>query len=143
MTGEVKMFGPQRSAAGVYANVNVDTGVSQADPHRLIDLLFQRAQDLLATADAAIQSNDIAIKGESITKVIRILDEGLKAALNPEAGEIAENLQALYSYCMNRLLKANLDNDRTIIAEVRSLLSEVHEGWRGIAPTASNPIGTA
>lgn len=137
------MFGPQRNAASVYANVNVDTGVSQADPHRLIDLLFQRAQDLLVTADAAIVSNDIATKGESITKVIRILDEGLRAALNPEAGEIAQNLQALYDYCMNRLLKANLDNDRTIIKEVRSLLSEVHEGWRGIAPNSPTTVGTA
>lgn len=137
------MFGPQRSAASVYANVNVDTGVSQADPHRLIDLLFQRAQDLLVTADAAIVNNDIATKGESITKVIRILDEGLRAALNPEAGEIAQNLQALYDYCMNRLLKANLDNDRSIIGEVRSLLSEVHEGWRGIAPNNPTTVGTA
>lgn len=137
------MFGPQRNAVSVYANVNVDTGVSQADPHRLIDLLFQRAQDLLVTADAAIVSNDIATKGESITKVIRILDEGLRAALNPEAGEITQNLQALYDYCMNRLLRANLENDRAIIGEVRSLLSEVHDGWRGIAPNSPSTIGTA
>jgi len=137
------MFGPQRNAASVYANVNVDTGVSQADPHRLIDLLFQRAQDLLVTADAAMVGNDIATKGESITKVIRILDEGLRAALDPEAGEISQNLRALYDYCMNQLLKANLNNDRAIIKEVRSLLNEVHEGWRGIAPNSPTTVGTA
>jgi len=137
------MFGPQRNAASVYANVNLDTGVSQADPHRLIDLLFQRAQDLLAAADAAIVNQDIATKGESITKVIRILDEGLKAALNPEAGEIAQNLMNLYDYCMTRLLKANLDNDREIVEEVRALLNEVHEGWRGISPGAPRAVGTA
>ncbi|MFK7962771.1 MAG: flagellar export chaperone FliS [Burkholderiaceae bacterium] len=137
------MFGPQRNAASVYANVSVDTCVSQAEPHRLIDLLFQRAQDLLATADAAIVSKDIATKGESITKVLRILDEGLRAALNPEAGEISQNLRSLYDYCMSRLLKANIDNDREIIQEVRTLLGEVHAGWRGIAPNATSTVGTA
>lgn len=128
------MFGPQNNPASLYAKVNVDTGVSQADPHRLIDLLFERAQDLLAMADTAIANEDVATKGESLTKVIRILDEGLRAALDPSAGEIAENLHSLYSYCLNRLLAANRDNDRDAIQEVRNLLAEIHDGWKAIAP---------
>ena len=69
-----------------------------------------------------------------MTKVIRIIDEGLRAVLNPDAGEIADNLEALYSYCLNRILAANRDGDRAAIAEVRSILSEIHAGWRDIAP---------
>ena len=128
------MFGPQNNPATMYAKVNVDTGVSQADPHRLIDLLFERAQDLLAMADTAISNNDVATKGESLTKVIRILDEGLRAALDPSAGEIAENLHSLYTYCLNKLLVANRDSDRDAIHEVRKILREIHDGWKAIAP---------
>tara|TARA_R110002049_G_scaffold244107_2_gene418064 strand:+ start:88 stop:546 length:459 start_codon:yes stop_codon:yes gene_type:complete len=134
LTGNATMFGPQRTPANIYANVNADTSVSEASPHRLIDLLFERAQDLLARADGAMAAGQIAEKGEALTKVIRIIDEGLRAVLNPDAGEIADNLEALYSYCLNRILAANRDGDRAAIAEVRSILSEIHAGWRDIAP---------
>lgn len=137
------MFGSPRNPASIYAKVNVDTGVSQANPHQLIDLLFQRAQDLLATADTALINGDLAGKGESITKVIRILDEGLRAALDPAAGEIAQNLDALYGYCLNKLLEANRDNDHGAIAEVRSILAEIHSGWREIAPGKSPSMAAA
>ncbi|MGH1360174.1 MAG: flagellar export chaperone FliS [Burkholderiaceae bacterium] len=137
------MFGPQNNPASMYAKVNVDTGVSQADPHRLIDLLFQRAQDLLATADNAIATGDVATKGESLTKVIRILDEGLRAALDPSAGEIAENLHSLYTYCLNKLLVANRDSDVDAIEEVRKILAEIHDGWQAIAPGAAKPQAVA
>ncbi len=134
LTGIEKMFGPTRNAANAYANISADTSVSEADPHRLIDLLFQRAQELLNRADGAIVAGEIAEKGESLTKVIRIIDEGLRASLDPAAGEITTNLQALYAYCMTRILAANRDNDRSAIAEVRSILGEIHTGWKQIAP---------
>lgn len=132
------MFGKSHSPAQMYNQIHLDTGVSQADPHRLIMMLFDGADKLFIAADSAMQSGDIAAKGEAISRAIRIIDEGLRAVLDPQGGEIADNLRLLYDYMLNQLLLANLRNDRTILGEVRSLLKEVNDGWSSIAPGANN-----
>ena len=116
------MFGSGQNPAQLYKRVSVDTGVSGASPHRLVELLFEAADDGLAAAHAAILADDPARKGEAITKVIRIVDEGLRATLNPQAGELADRLASLYDYILRRLLDANRTCSPEIIEEVRSLI---------------------
>ena len=74
-------------------------------------------------------------KGQSITKAINIIDNGLKAGLNLEkGGELAENLAALYDYMVKRLLHANLHNDEATIQHVTDLLDNIADAWRQIGP---------
>ena len=110
------MFGAAFSPAQAYSRVAVDTSVMSATPHRLIALLFEGAEQQLLAADTALAAGNLAAKGEAITRTIRIVDEGLKAALDPRGGEIAENLSALYDYILRRLLELGCRNDRAIIA---------------------------
>lgn len=126
------MFGSPFSPSQAYNRVAVDTSVMAADPHRLIALLYQGVETQLLKADAALAAGDLAGKGEAITRAIRIIDEGLKASLDPRGGEIAENLGALYDYMLRRLLDATCANDRSIIAEIRTLLDEVADAWANI-----------
>jgi flagellar protein FliS len=138
------MFGAGSNPAQLYNQVSVDTDVNAATPHRLIELLFEAADDALVSAQAAIEMEDIARKGEAITRVIRIVDEGLRAALNPQAGELAERLASLYDYVLRRLLEANRTNSSEILNEVRRLMTEVHDGWSGIATSpAVNEMAAA
>ncbi|WP_227660273.1 flagellar export chaperone FliS, partial [Hafnia paralvei] len=75
------------------------------------------------------------LKGQSITKAINIIDNGLKAGLNLEkGGELAENLAALYDYMVKRLLHANLHNDEATIQHVTDLLDNIADAWRQIGP---------
>jgi flagellar protein FliS len=127
------MFGAGSNPAQLYNQVSVDTDVNAASPHRLIELLFEAADDSLVSAQAAIEMEDLARKGEAITRVIRIVDEGLRASLNPQAGELAERLGSLYDYVLRRLLEANRTNSSEILDEIRRLMNEVHDGWSGIA----------
>ncbi len=136
------MFGKPHNPAQLYAQVHVSTGVSQADPHHLIVMLFEGADNLMVAADGAIQNGDLAAKGEAISRTIRIIDEGLRAVLEPQAGELADNLRSLYGYMLTRLLQANLRNDRVALGEVRSLLNEVAAGWSAIAPGARSKSST-
>jgi len=64
---------------------------------------------------------------------VRILEEGLKAGLNPaEGGELAQNLRALYDYCVKRLTEANLRNDDAAVAEVVALIEPLAQSWKDI-----------
>lgn len=113
-----------------YQRVGIETGVESANPHKLILMLFEGASEALIKAKLHIKHNEIAQKGEVLSKAIMIIDHGLKASLDMHAGELAQHLLALYDYMTNRLLIANLKNDIEIIDEVNRLLGELYGAWK-------------
>lgn len=120
-------------AASAYQRINVETGMHTIDQHHLVSLLYEGVLNSVATARGALVRGDVAVKCQSITKAIRILEEGLATALDRvDGGEIAENLGALYDYCVRRLIEANARNDDTILQEVMRLIEPVAQGWNEI-----------
>ena len=118
-----------------YQQVNTQSGVAYASPHRLIQMLMEGALERIAVAKGCIQRQDIAAKGEQIGKAIDIIG-GLRDGLNMDAGgEIAANLDALYDYLQRRLLEANLHSDLAILDEVADLLRPIKEAWDAIGET--------
>ncbi len=129
------MFSSMSKPTAAYERVSLDTSIESADPHRLILMLFDGAAAALNAAKFSMQNNDIPAKGAAISKAIDIIDNGLHASLDVEAGgELAERLAALYEYMASRLIWANLKNDKAVLEEVQGLLGEIHDAWRQIAP---------
>ncbi len=128
------MFTPvSMRSVNSYRSMAVENSVATADPHALVNLLFDGLLQSLASAKAAIQSQDMAAKGRSIGKAVRIIEEGLKAGLDTQrGGELAVNLMALYDYCTVRITEANFRNDVGAIDEVLRAIMPVAEGWRQI-----------
>ena len=90
------MYSSVRRAIDTYAEVGVETGVASADPHKLILMLFDGALAAIASARLAMNNGEIAAKTAAFTKVIAIVDAGLKASLDVKAGgELAERLLAI------------------------------------------------
>lgn len=122
-----------RNALSAYSQVGVEVNVAIASPYKLILLLFDGALKAISLAKFNMQKNEIAAKGESISKAIAIIDQGLKLSLDVKAGgELAENLRALYEYMGMRLLHANLKNDMDALDEVSNLLTELRGAWAAI-----------
>lgn len=120
-----------------YQQVNTQSGVAYASPHRLIQMLMEGALERIATAKGHIQRQNTAAKGEQISKAVDIIG-GLREGLNHETGgEIAANLDALYDYLQRRLLEANLNSDLAILDEVADLLRPIKEAWDTIGETSN------
>lgn len=122
-------------AVTAYSRVGTETGVMTANPHQLVLMLYEGA--LLALADAKLHMTrrETAAKGQSISKAIMIIESGLRASLDVEAGDkLGEHLAALYDYMCDRLLRANLHNRPEIIDEVSRLLGELRGAWEQIRP---------
>lgn len=131
------MFGSSNGGAKAYTQVGLETGVVAASPHKLIVMLFEGALVAVSTAMEQMKAGNIAGKGKSISKAINIIDNGLRASLNKEAGgEIGRNLDALYEYMSGRLLLANLQNNPEILAEVHRLLTDLKGAWDAIGNQA-------
>ena len=120
-------------ALAEYARVNVQTGIENASPHRLIQMLLEGALARIATAKSCLKLNQISKKGENIGRAISIIG-GLRDSLDHEVGgEIAQNLENLYEYMTHRLTQANQNNDESALDEVHGLLTNIKLAWDGIA----------
>jgi len=133
------MFTPVSSrSASAYHQVGVETAVGQADPHHLVDMLFAGLLHAVGAARAALARGDVKVKCQSIVVAVRILEEGLKGALNlQEGGDLAVNLRDLYDYCVLRLTQANARNDDKALDEVVRLISPLADGWKQIGSNAA------
>ena len=119
-----------------YQQVGLESAVMSASPHQLIVMLFDGAQSALVRARLFMAQGQIVHKGETLSKAINIIDNGLKAGLDMEnGGELATNLAALYDYMVQRLLQANLHNDVGAIGEVETLLANIADAWKQIGST--------
>ncbi len=124
------MFGTPKRGVGAYATVGLETGVAAASPHKLVVMLYDGVIVSLLSAINNIKATNIAAKGAALSKAITIIDNGLRASLDKNAGgEIAANLDSLYDYMSRRLLEANIKNDVAIIEEVRGLMADLRSAW--------------
>lgn len=128
-------MGPR--SANAYKKIGVETSVSQASAHDLVDMLFDGLLVAVGSARAAMLGGDIKAKCANIVTAVRILEEGLKGALNLEqGGALAANLQDLYAYCVVRLTQANARNDVAALEEVQRLIEPVAAGWKQMGQSA-------
>lgn len=122
-----------------YQKVNSHAQISEASPHRLVQMLMEGGLDRMAQAKGALARGDIAEKGLMLGKAIDIiigLRDGLDAQKSEDPAYI-ERLDGLYVYMTNRLMQANIDNDAEIIDEVARLLITIKSGWDEIGAVAS------
>lgn len=134
MYGTSSPFAPRAQRGGsAYGKVGVETDVLSASPHRLVALLFDGAVEGMNLALAAIQAGNTPVKNNALCRCVRILDEGLKAALNLDSNPLAHDLRDLYAYLCMRLTYANLHSDAAAIEECKRLLLPVRDAWAAIA----------
>jgi flagellar secretion chaperone FliS len=127
------MFTPVSTrAASAYKRVSVETSVDGASPHQLVNLLFDALLQSLAQARAALQRGDQPVKGAQLGKAVRLIEEGLKCALDDAGGEVAGNLRTVYSYAVRCLTEANLKNDLDKVTEVIELFEPIADAWKQI-----------
>jgi flagellar protein FliS len=122
----------EQGGVGQYKTVGTQTGVTEASPHRLIQMLLDGALDKIARAKGAMQRGQIEEKGSNITSAGSIV-LGLRSSLDMDAGgELAVNLDSLYDYMFRRLMDAHINNEEAALDEVASLLREIKQGWDAI-----------
>ncbi|MCK5831388.1 MAG: flagellar export chaperone FliS [Methylococcales bacterium] len=121
-----------RRNANQYAAVHNESVAEEASPHQLIQMLMNGFLMRVNTAKGAVLRNDYQEKSVQISKAMGIVG-GLIDGLNLEqGGEIAENLNNLYGYIIQRLFQATVENDVEILDEVSGLMREVQSAWDAI-----------
>jgi flagellar protein FliS len=114
----------------------LDVGLRTASPERLLLLLWDRLLVDLDVADEALQQEDLETASDRLIHAQDIVFE-LRSTLRLDAWEGASALAELYAYVERRLVLANVQKDRAVVAECRGLLAPLHEAFHGAALEAA------
>ena len=119
------------------ANQYKQMSIKTANRGQILIMLYEAAIRHVKKAAIAIEQKDIGAKGVAIGKAHDIINE-LNATLNFEiGGDIALNLERLYNFMAEQLVKANIENSKASLEIVQKNLETLLEGWR-IAVTQVN-----
>lgn len=102
--------------------------VNTASPGDLTLMLYNGCLKFLHLAKKAIDEKEISARNTNIQKTQNIIKE-LMVTLNMDIA-ISKNLMALYDYMNRQLIQANINNDKSIIEEVESLITEFRDTWK-------------
>lgn len=122
-----------------YQKEATKTQLAGATPYQIIQMLMAGVMDNLALAKGAMQRKDFELKSVSLSKASAIL-ESLRSCLDEAvAPELAQNLYALYSYMIERLIDASVEKSNTdAIDEVATLFREIKSAWDEIPISAQH-----
>lgn len=125
------------------ANQYKQTAVKTANRGQILLMLYEGAIKNVKLASQAVDRKDMAAKGLHIGKAHDIINE-LTATLNFEVGgDIARNLERLYNFIVEQLVKANLENTKEPLAAAQKILETLLDGWKGAVAQVNSGGGMA
>lgn len=107
--------------------------VETAGPAQLVLMLYDGALAALTRSEQALAAETPAgsmeIANRELQRAQDIVTE-LRVTLDLEGGgAIAANLAALYDFCLDRLITANVSKDPTELPVVRTVIADLREAW--------------
>jgi flagellar protein FliS len=89
-----------------------------------------------------MRAGDLTLTNDRLRRAEAIVNE-LRATLDMSQGEVASNLESIYSFCQRCLLESRLKRDPDKIDHVAKLLRELREAWDQVAGQACTPVTAA
>ena len=112
-------------------NAYRQTAVTTASKEQVLIMLYEGAIKQLRKAAEACQKNDLAGKGTAVGKAHDIINELSNSLDFQIGGEVAKNLERLYSYMVEQIVQGNINNDSTKFDQARNMMETLLEGWKG------------
>jgi flagellar protein FliS len=119
----------------IYSDIEVNSDVTTASSHRLIQLLFNKCIEQIQFAKSSIVNKDVNKKYYSISKAVDIINY-LRFCLNKEdtsADEMVNLLTGIYVFLESHLMQGSLKNDTEYLDQVINILTSIKSGWDEIA----------
>lgn len=117
----------------------VEEAASNESRLSLIARLYEMASLQIARAQAGMAAGDPTAKGMAVHRAsscIGLLQRNLDMQ---RGGDVARNLDRLYTYFLARLTHAHLNNDAEALTEIAGHLSELGGAWRTVAGRQEQP----
>ena len=118
-----------RGSLQAYKKVSVDSQLTAASPHKIVQMLMAGAIERLIQGKAAMQAGNIPVKGERLGKALDIIISLRSCLSMDDGGDIAKNLDQLYEFMITQISAANHKNDPQSIDDVIDIIREIKSAW--------------
>ena len=126
------MYGQNRYSANYSANQYRANSVNTS-PLQLVVMCYDGMIRFMGKAKEAIESKNIADKVKYVNKTIAIVDELQNSLDFTQGGEVARNLDRIYDYFNNELMKVSMKDDLEVLAHLLTLTRDLRSAWAEIA----------
>jgi len=118
-----------RGSLQAYKKVSVDSQLSAASPHKIVQMLMAGAIERLIQGKAAMEAGNNPKKGERLGKALDIVISLRSCLSMDDGGDIAQNLDQLYEFMITQITEANHKNDPQPIDDVIEIIREIKSAW--------------
>jgi len=126
--------------------------IMSASPAKLVAMLYDKAVNCLQDALRAIEAGEVEARWRANARAIEIIEHLWLTLDLDQGGEIAANLDKLYSFILAKLPEVDLHNDPQPARDAIGLLEPLRKSWHTVldpaqktpapAPAAGTPAGT-
>ncbi len=132
-----------RGSLQAYKKVSVDSQLSSASPHKVVQMLMSGAIERLIQGKAAMIQGNLPVKGERLGKALDIIISLRSCLSMDDGGDIAKNLDQLYEFMISQITAANQSNTPEPIDDVIEIIREIKSAWDQIPPEYHNLTANA
>ncbi len=130
-------------ATNQFANEYRKNSVNGASPLQLIVMLYDGALRNIEAGRVAMSHQDYTRQNQALQQAQKIVFELLACVDVAQGGEIAANLVALYEYVINKLVKANIEDNPEPLGHCAKVLGDLRQTWNELDTQIRNEIAHA
>ncbi len=108
------------------------TQVVTASREKILLMLYEGAIRFTKQARVAMLEKKIADKGKAISKATAILSELMATLDFKVGGQLAQDLENLYIFMIDKLIEANIHNKVECLDDVERLLNTLYSAWKDV-----------
>ncbi|MBY0581299.1 MAG: flagellar protein FliS [Sphingomonas sp.] len=125
-----------RDPEAVYRQIDIAGRTAEANPHQLVQLLYEELDRALRALAWATDHHNYAMRSEKATRAIAVLF-ALESGLDYErGGDVAKTLGRLYLGARRQIVDASLGQDSNPFLDVANSMTEIADAWRSVAGRA-------
>lgn len=113
------------------ANPYQQQAVATASPAQLVLMLYDGAIGAVLRARQAHGEGfaGVPVVNEELQRAQAIVSELLFTLDRDKGGKVAESMASLYDFCLDRLIRANVGKDMTLLDPVVEVLTGLRDAW--------------
>lgn len=108
------------------------SSVLTASPGQLVVMLYDGARRFLHQASIAMGEGEIVAAHNKLTRAEDIIRH-LRRTLDLTQGEVAHNLESIYTFALRHLREARFEQNAAKVDEVGEILGRLRDSWAQIA----------
>lgn len=113
------------------ANPYQQQAVATASPAQLVLMLYDGAIGAVLRAQQAHGEGfaGVPVVNEELQRAQAIVSELLFSLDRDKGGTVADSMASLYDFCLDRLIRANVSKDLTLVDPVVEVLRGLRDAW--------------